>query len=59
MVESFALAFFIFALLVFFVAIALTIILGGVSRIGDKRVETEGRVTPDQRPPAEGDIHAY
>jgi hypothetical protein len=51
-----ALAFFVFAFLVFFVAIALTIILGAVSRAGDKRVEREGRVTPDQRPPMEGDV---
>lgn len=59
MLESFALAFFVFAFLVFFLAIALTIVLGGISRVGDKRVEREGRVTPDQRPPAEGDVHAY
>ncbi|QRK12353.1 hypothetical protein JQX13_21395 [Archangium violaceum] len=59
MSESFALAFFVFALLVFFLAITLTIILGGVSRIGDKRVETEGRISPGQRPPSDRDIHAY
>lgn len=51
-----ALAFFVFAFLVFFVALALTIILGGVSRMADKRVEREGRATSDQRPPMDGDV---
>ncbi len=51
-----ALAFFIFTFLIFFVAIALTLVLGAVSRAGDKRVEREGRVTTDQRPPMEGDV---
>jgi hypothetical protein len=53
---STALAFFIFSLLVFFVAIALTLILGAVSRTADKRVEREGRPSRDQRPPMEGDV---
>lgn len=51
-----AIAFFVFALLIFFVIIALTLILGAVSRGADKRVKTEGRVSPDQRPPMEGDV---
>ncbi|HYO57027.1 hypothetical protein [Archangium sp.] len=54
-----ALGFFIFAFLVFFLFIALTIILGGVSRMGDKRVETEGRVSPGQRPPSDRDVPTY
>lgn len=41
----------LFGLLVFFVVIALTIVFGGVSRLGDKRVAREGRPTADQRPP--------
>jgi hypothetical protein len=59
MMESFALGFFIFALLVFFVAIALTVVLGGISRMGDKRVETEGRATEGQRPPSDREAHGY
>jgi hypothetical protein len=59
MVESFALAFFVFAFLLFFVAIALTLILGGISRVGDKRVEREGRATEGQRPPTDREAHGY
>lgn len=56
---GFALGFFVFALLVFFLTITLTIILGGVSRVGDKRVDTEGRVTEKQRPPTDREAHGY
>jgi hypothetical protein len=56
---SFALGFFIFALLVFFVAIALTVVLGGVSRMGDKRVAREGRPTEGQRPSTDREAHGY
>ncbi|HEX5746676.1 MAG TPA: hypothetical protein VFZ09_10545 [Archangium sp.] len=56
---AFALGFFIFAMLVFFVAIALTLILGGISRVGDKRVEREGRPTEGQRPPSDREAHGY
>ncbi len=59
MTEGFALGFFIFALLVFFAAIALTIILGGVSRMGDKRVDAEGRVSEGQRPPTDREARGY
>ena len=54
--EFTALAFFVFAFLVFFVAIALTLILGAISRVEDKRVEREGRPTTGQRPPMDGDV---
>jgi hypothetical protein len=56
---AFALGFFLFAVLVFFVAITLTIILGGISRAGDKRVETEGRPTEGQRLPTDREAHGY
>jgi predicted PurR-regulated permease PerM len=39
----------------FFIAIMLTLILGAVSRAGDRRVALEGRVTSDQRPPLDRD----
>ena len=54
-----AIAFFIFAFLIFFVALALTIILGGISRMGDKRVEREGRPTEGQRLPTDREAHGY
>ena len=59
MPEYVALAIFGFGFLVFFLSIALTIILGGVSRMGDKRVEMEGRVSPGQRPPSDRDVPTY
>jgi hypothetical protein len=61
MPENVALAIFGFAFLVFFLAIALTIILGGVSRAADKLAEREGRVSKEQRPPTptETDSRAY
>ena len=59
MPEYAALAIFGFAFLVFFLAIFLTIVLGAISRIGDKRVATEGRATTEQRPPTDGERDAY
>ena len=61
MPEYVALAIFGFGFLVFFLAIALTIILGGVSRAADKLAAREGRVSTDQRPPtpAETDGRAF
>ncbi|HEX8823594.1 MAG TPA: hypothetical protein VF794_26970 [Archangium sp.] len=59
MPEYAALAIFGFAFLVFFVTIALTLILGGVSRAADKRVMLEGRVSEGQRLPTETDGRAY
>ena len=61
MPEYAALAIFGFAFLVFFLSIALTIVLGGVSRAADKLAAREGRVSTDQRLPtaAETDGRAY
>ena len=61
MPEYVALAIFGFAFLVFFLSLALTILLGGVSRAADKLAEREGRVSTGQRPPtlAETDGRAY
>ena len=59
MPEYAGLAIFGFAFLVFFITIALTLILGGVSRAADKRVMREGRVSTDQRLPTETDGRAY
>jgi hypothetical protein len=59
MPEASAFGIFAFALLVFFVAIVLTIVLGGVSRMGDKRVDREGRATEGQRLPSDRDAHGY
>jgi predicted phage tail protein len=61
MPEYAALAIFGFSLLVFFLSIGLTLILGGVSRAADKLAEREGRVSTDQRlpTPAETDGRAY
>jgi hypothetical protein len=59
MPEYTALAIFAFAFLVFFLALALTLILGGVSRAADKRVLREGRVSEGQRLPTETDGRAY
>jgi hypothetical protein len=48
----------IIGFLVFFLIIALTLVLGGVSRKGDKRVVREGRVTPEQRLPTDKEREA-
>lgn len=44
---------------VFFMIIALTIILGGIGRGRDKLVDTEGRASRDQRLPTEREAHNY
>jgi hypothetical protein len=44
---------------IFLLAIVLTIVLGGISRIGDKRVATEGRATPEQRLPTDSEREAH
>jgi hypothetical protein len=44
---------------IFFLVIALTIIFGGISRIGDKRVATEGRATSEQRLPTDSEREAH
>jgi hypothetical protein len=56
--EYFALAFFISSIVVFFLIIALTLILGGVSRVADKRVAREGRATSHQRLPGQREAHS-
>lgn len=56
---SFALGFFVFAFLIFFAVIVLTLVLGGVSRASDKRVEKEGRATEGQRLPTDREAHGY
>ena len=56
---SSALAIFIFAFAVFFLALALTVILGGISRAGDKRAVLEGRASTNQRLPMEREAHGY
>ena len=50
---------FLVGFVVFFLAIALTVILGGISRIGDRRVEVEGRPTEGQRLPTDREAHSY
>ena len=50
---------FLIGFIVFFVVIALTLILGGISKRGDKRVEVEGRATEGQRPPTEREARGY
>ena len=40
---------FLVGFVVFFLVIALTLIMGGISRLGDKRVMREGRPTEGQR----------
>ncbi|WP_158079826.1 hypothetical protein [Archangium sp. Cb G35] len=50
---------FLVGFIVFFLVIALTLILGGISRMGDKRVELEGRATEGQRPPSDREAHGY
>ncbi|MFE8605243.1 hypothetical protein KYC5002_44315 [Archangium violaceum] len=50
---------FLVGFIVFFLVIVLTLVLGGISRIGDKRVEREGRATEGQRPPSDREAHGY
>ena len=50
---------FLVGFVVFFLVIALTVILGGISRIGDRRVEVEGRATEGQRLPTDREAHGY
>jgi hypothetical protein len=50
---------FLIGFVVFFLAVALTVILGGISRFGDRRVETEGRATDGQRLPTDREAHGY
>ena len=40
---------FLVGFVLFFLVIALTLVMGGISRIGDKRVKLEGRPTTGQR----------
>ena len=41
---------FLIAFGLMFLVVALTIVFGGISKLGDKRVEREGRPTADMRP---------
>ncbi|WP_375770420.1 hypothetical protein NR798_05860 [Archangium gephyra] len=50
---------FLVGFIVFFLVIALTVILGGISRMGDRRVEVEGRATEGQRLPTDREAHGY
>ena len=50
---------FLIGFVVFFLAIALTVILGGISKIGDRRVEMEGRPTEGQRLSPDREAHSY
>jgi len=50
---------FLIGFVVFFLVIALTIILGGISRMGDRRVALEGRPTEGQRLPTVREAHGY
>jgi hypothetical protein len=53
---------FLIGFIAFFLVIALTLILGAISRVGDRRVAEEGRVSPDQRPSTDRedrDFHPY
>ncbi|HYO73008.1 MAG TPA: hypothetical protein VEU33_43800 [Archangium sp.] len=56
---GFGLGFFIFALLVFFAAIVLTLVLGGIGRARDNRIDAEGRASEGQRPPSDREAHGY
>jgi len=44
---------------IFFFIITLTLVLGAVSKVADKRVMLEGRATKDQRPPMQGDVPVH
>jgi hypothetical protein len=46
-------------IVLFFMVIALTVILGSISKMGDKRVDVEGRATEGQRPPTDREAHGY
>lgn len=48
---------FLVGFILFFIIIALTLIMGGISRLGDKRVMREGRATTAQRLPGQRDAH--
>jgi hypothetical protein len=50
-----ALAIFVVSFSVFFLAIVLTIVLGGISRRGDKRLGREARLSAEQRLPTDFD----
>ncbi|HZH18184.1 MAG TPA: hypothetical protein VE057_27775 [Archangium sp.] len=50
---------FLIGFVLFFLAIALTVILGGISKMGDRRVELEGRPTEGQRLPTDREAHGY
>ena len=50
---------FLIGFVVFVLVIVLTLVLGGISRIGDKRVEREGRATEGQRLPTDREAHGY
>lgn len=49
---------FLIGIPLFFLIILLTLVLGGISRVGDKRVMREGRVTPEQRLPGQTERYA-
>ena len=44
---------------IFFVIITLTLVLGAVSKVADRRALVEGRPTKDQRPPMRGDVPVH
>ncbi len=44
---------------IFFFIITLTLVLGAVSKVADKRALVEGRPTKDQRPPMPGDVPVH
>ena len=48
---------FLVGFILFFLVITLTLVMGGVSRMGDKRVKREGRATTAQRLPTQRDAH--
>ncbi|QRN96186.1 hypothetical protein JRI60_45410 [Archangium violaceum] len=56
--DMFAMGFFFAVLVFFFLVIALTIVLGGISRLSDKRVKEEGRATQYQRLPGQREAHS-
>jgi hypothetical protein len=50
---------FLIVFAVFFMVIALTIILGGIGRGRDRLVDEEGRASRDQRLPTDREAHGY
>ena len=46
-------------IVLFFMVIALTIILGSIGRRGDRLVDAEGRASRDQRLPTDREAHGY